>query len=268
MKMKLVSLLALSACTLCAYNPQDKTIPTDFPLRAEGEITTYLVLSSEGRYNDELGEDVPSLHLENTITYTAQAGSTLPGKETITSTSKDVEFETWLMYEGNGSPTRVSEVPAQDGLILYAFFNYTGDFPLVDGGGGGGDTPPTPTGDNYYIVGEGSFVNGTEWEPDGGVLMEVNSEPLIPNCVEYMALGVEFETGDLWKICNDKEPTHDWFAGNWETGEGSAISTGAMRQQTGGYGNIEVVTAGSYDIYLKIYNNNVNDFSIWIEASD
>lgn len=266
MKKLLITLLTLGSFALGACsNPVP--LAMDGVQNAEGDVTTYLVLSDEGRYNGEQGEKVPSLFLENTITYVASPGSTLPDKTTITSTQENVEFETWLSYDGSGSPIRHSEVPETDGMILYAFFNYTGDFPLVDGGGG--DTPPTPTGDNYYIVGEGSFVNGTEWEPDGGVLMEVNSEPLIPNCVEYMALGVEFETGDLWKICNDKEPEHDWFAGNWETGEGSAISTGAMTTVSDNFGgiNIEVVTAGSYDIYLKIFNNDVNNFSIWIQAS-
>ena len=266
MKKLFITLLALGSFALGACsNPLPPTM--DHIQNAEEDVTTYLVLSDEGRYDGKLGEKVPILFLENTITYVAKPGSALPDKTSVTSTQENVEFETWLSYDGNGSPTRHSEVPSEDGMILYAFFNYTGDFPLVDGGGGG-DIPPTPTGDNYYIVGEGSFVTGTEWEPEGGIIMDVNPKSLIPNCAEYMALGVEFETGDLWKICNDKEPEHDWFAGNWETGEGSAISTGAMKQQTGGYGNIEVVTAGSYNIYLKIYNNDVNDFGIWIEAAN
>ena len=263
MKIKLVSLLVLGACTLCACNPQDKTIPTDFPLRAEGEITTYLVLSSEGRYNGELGEDVPSLHLENTITYTAQAGSALPGKETITSTSKDVEFETWLMYEGNGSPTRVSEVPAQDGLILYAFFNYTGDFPLS--GGGGGDDPVTET--EYYVVGDGSFVTGPIWDPAGGIKMtpNPNPDPALTNLTaEYMALGIEFAKGDIWKLCSGDEVW--WGASNWEQGE-SSIAKGDMKEVPDGQGgnNVEVVTAGTYDIYLKFYDDG--GWSCWVQSS-
>lgn len=263
MKKLLITLLALGSFALGACsNPVPPTM--DGVQNAEGDVTTYLVLSDEGRYNGEQGEKVPSLFLENTITYVASPGSALPDKTTITSTQENVEFETWLSYDGSGSPTRHSEVPETDGMILYAFFNYTGGFPLVDGGGGG-DDPVTET--EYYVVGDGSFVTGPIWDPAGGIKMTPNPtpDPALTNLTaEYMALGIEFAKGDLWKLCSGDEIW--WGASNWEQGE-SSIAKGDMEEVPDGQGgnNVEVVTAGTYDIYLKFYDDG--GWSCWVQSS-
>ena len=95
---------------------------------ADTNITTYLVLSSVGKYNGESGEnfDAP-LYLENTVKYEAKAGSDLPGKNEITAPNSAATFDHWEAYEGTGFPTVYTKVPNSSGKILYAFFANSGE---------------------------------------------------------------------------------------------------------------------------------------------
>ena len=53
-------------------------------------VSTYLVLTENGLYNGEVGQDYSELFLENTIKYEAEAGSELPGKDVVTNTVNGV----------------------------------------------------------------------------------------------------------------------------------------------------------------------------------
>ena len=234
---------------------------------------TYLVLTENGLYNGEKGEDNYDLFLENVIEYEAAPGSLLPGSDVITNSVEGVTFDSWVSYNGNGVPESYTKVT--EGIeILYASWINDGTAGIggnTQGGGnegdntggdvGGGDT----TSYTWYIVGSGSFVNGAEWKPAGGIGMTENAEHPYSDA-EFMALGVTFEAGDIWKICKHDES--EWIQTGWESQAGSAIANKQMQSVSDNFGgnNISVLVSGTYDIYLKLYNNGSP--TVWIAKSN
>ena len=98
------------------------------------EVTTYLVIGENGRYNGEAGKDIASLYLEYTVEFVAKVGEPLPTATEITSTVEGSTFKYWQCYEGNGALTQYTTVPNARGKILYAYYS-----------GGSGSVTPTPT---------------------------------------------------------------------------------------------------------------------------
>lgn len=123
--------------------------------RAAAEVTTYLVLTKVGLYEGNPGETVEDKFLENTITYVAEAGSTLPGSDKITSTS-GATFDGWVSYEGTGALTKHTVVPSKNNSILYAYFT----------GGDGTPTPPDPGTITHTIHVPSGFTNYYVWNGD------------------------------------------------------------------------------------------------------
>ena len=121
---------------------------------------------------------------------------------------------------------------------------------------------PTPVEVGWYIVGEGSFVNGDAWSPAGGIKMTVNSS-YEGEGTEYMALDVEFSAKDTWKLCSTN---NEWISNGWET-ESGAIFAGDMELIDDGFGgsNVGVVVTSTYDIYFKDYENGT--YSCWISEA-
>jgi len=86
-------------------------------------VSTYLVLSSIGRYQGQAGQNVSGLFLENAVKYDAPVGSDLPGRDKVTTIeSSQGVFASWVRYDGLGAPTKYSKVPKENGAILYANF--------------------------------------------------------------------------------------------------------------------------------------------------
>lgn len=96
------------------------------PMMANAEsssVSTYLVLSSIGLYQGQRGTNYTDLFLENTIRYDAQAGSLLPTRNDIsTIASSQGVFASWVRYEKTGAPVNYTNVPNEDGAILYAYY--------------------------------------------------------------------------------------------------------------------------------------------------
>lgn len=90
---------------------------------ASENVSTYLVLSSVGLYEGNKGQDYADLYIENAIRFDAPVGTALPGKDKVTSIASSIGvFSSWVRYDGEGAPSKYSEVPNEKGAILYANF--------------------------------------------------------------------------------------------------------------------------------------------------
>ena len=249
--LKIGILSLLLSLVSCGSSPSEKEIPVFTNGDSTETVSIYLELGEGGLYKGEEGGSNEALYVNNCIEWVAAPGSELPGKDDVTNVS-GVKFTGWAYVPGHGHAQLMTEVPNYHGVVLYATF---------------GKAPSKPIGDyQWFIVGEGSFVVGPDWNASGGIGMEQNENPEYSD-QEFMALNVYFEAGDIWKIMNPH--TNQWIETGWEAnGYGSAIDTGDMESISSGYENsynIKVKTAGYYDIYLKLYNNN--DPTVWIQKS-
>jgi hypothetical protein len=252
--MKMKHLLSIAAiATSLLVSSCSNSIRSDIPTytstgESDTSVTIYLELGKGGLFNDAPGGENKALYLQNAVKWVAEPGSELPGKDVVTNTN-GVAFTGWEYVPGHGHGELMTHVPNYEGLVLYATF---------------GDAPNAPIGDyDWFIVGSGSFVTGAEWNASGGIGMEENPEHPY-SAAEYMAIGVAFEAGDTWKINNPT--TGEWIQTGWESQEGSSVYAGDMKSVEDGYGgsNIQVVTTGVYDIYLKLYDSG--DPTVWIQS--
>lgn len=134
----------------------------DLPVGSD--VTIYLDLGQIGLYNGQKGQAFESMFLENAVKLDTKVGAALPGKDVITSTS-GAEFSNWMVYEGNGAPTRYDVAPAKNNTILLA--NWSGG--SGGGGGGGGEDPEevTYTINNLptWITNDGCVIFAWVWSP-------------------------------------------------------------------------------------------------------
>jgi hypothetical protein len=262
-KMKKILMLSILLLSACQGSTISSTIDSIESSTISNEVVSsstisyaddspyfvYLCLTKIGLYNNVKGTTIPDLHLENTIKYESELANLLPGKSVITSTVANVEFVSWIHYV-SGVPESVGVMPNQRGLILTAQWSYNGTI-----------IPPTPA-YGWYIVGEGSFINGEQtWSTSTGILMTVNSD-YQGEGVEYLAINIHFNANDVFKLTDGT----DWISSGWQTDPGSALQTGAMSLVNDGSGgnNVKVVTTGYYDIYFKVFPNQT--YSCWIAA--
>ena len=118
---------------------EDPEVPPDVPptppTPAEGQLNVYLVLGPNGRYENTVGEDIPSKFLENTKLITLAYGADLPGKSVITSTVSGSTFSHWINRETTETATKTPYEKVESGEVVYV---------AVFSGGSGGNTPVTP----------------------------------------------------------------------------------------------------------------------------
>ena len=132
-------------------------------LADSSNVTTYLVLSSYGRYKGNKGEDFAApLFIENAIKYEAAPGTALPGKDDITAPDTAGDFDHWETYEGTGFPTVYDKVPNESGKILYAFYSNNGS--TIDPPPGPGPGPTPIQGERTYYLNTGG---SSLWEQAG-----------------------------------------------------------------------------------------------------
>ena len=241
--------LVLSLCG-CSGAATTQKVPTVYGNNTEGAdtVTIYLELGEGGLYKGEKGAAEPALYLDNCVKYVAEPGSPLPTKDDVTNESGDVLMK-WEFVPGHGHGEKMDVVPNYEACVLYASY--------------GKISAGNPDAE-WFIVGTGSFVDGAEWSPSGGFGMDINPEHPYSD-EEHMAVGVHFEAGDIWKICN--RDGSKWIESGWESQAGSAIANGDMKSVGNEFGgsNIEVITSGYYDIYLKLYN--AGEPTVWIQRS-
>jgi len=225
----------------------------------EGSFTTYLMMSKYGYINlgagDIFGADVDEKYYENCIIYKSAAGAELPSADMVFTTVKGSSFRGWAMYveEKGVHPQYLTKVPETNGSTLYAIFDGT------NAGGGGGDTPTGEFVDgNYYVVGNKDYSTaiskaGESWnDPSKAYKMnEISSED--PNVKKQFKASITFAKGDEWKI-----RSKDWL-GVDRIENGGAMSDGSMSVVGD---NIQVLTADTYDIYLKVYQTDYVSYYI------
>ncbi len=91
------------------------------------ENTVYLNLTEYGRFNGKAGDDIADMKLEYGYAYTALVGSALPGADVITN-SLGNKFLGWIMPSTSGGSLRVVDVvPANENVILQAWFDENGN---------------------------------------------------------------------------------------------------------------------------------------------
>ncbi len=181
-----------------------------------GQVTAYLVLGPTGLYEGKAGENVDAKFLENTITYTAAAGSVLPGKDKVTSTVTNSEFAGWITYEGTGAPVTYERMPSVAGTILYASF--TGGSGSGGASGGGSSTPSTGLAIEYTIQGlptwitdDGCMCFAWVWGGDEGNGNWKSLAYTSETSATFMA--ASNMTGMLFVRCAPGTTTPDWSLG-------------------------------------------------------
>ena len=220
-KILFVSILGLTIPFISACNNNINHVD------AAHNISVNLVLGQNGLYNGQKGQNNDELFLENYVLYEGISGEALPGKDVITSTSKDVEFTSWIIYDGEGTPKVIDELSNDiDGEILYAFYSYTGNYSDI----GGSDVPPDPpVGDLTRIY----FQDASWWNQfgastyiylwgDSGYKLEWPGEKM--NAIEFVQTGVDSEGNPIgynyWYIDIDLEK-YDSCIFSRRSGDGS-----------------------------------------------
>ncbi|MDR1697328.1 MAG: hypothetical protein LBR37_00180 [Erysipelotrichaceae bacterium] len=118
-----------------------------------------------------------------------------------------------------------------------------------------------PVPQEWYLVGVGSFLTGTEtWVAETGIALTLNDNPAVtPDLVaEYYALEVAFEVGDMWKAFEATEDRWDAIV-DTSTGLGSAFDYNmvhVMMEVDENEGNVYIDIAGTYNIYVKLWADN------------
>lgn len=195
-KILFVSILGLTIPFISACNNNINHVD------AVDNISVNLVLGQNGLYNGQKGQNDDELFLENYVLYEGISGEALPGKDVITSTSKDVEFTSWIIYDGEGTPKVIDELSNNiDGEILYAFYSYNGDY--SDIGGGGSEIPPDPPVEEMTRI---YFQDASWWNKDeastyiylwgdNGIKEEWPGEKM--NYIEFVQTGVDEDNNPI-----------------------------------------------------------------------
>ena len=234
----------------------DPSTPTD-----DEEVTTYLVIGKNGRYNGEAGSDFASLYLEYTVAFKAKPGEALPTADEVTTTVTGSTFRYWQAYDGGGALTKYEKVPNVRGKILYAYFS--GGSGEVEPGPG---PEPEPTGSITLYFEFGANMNwsspadekvylGTNNSPttfvsaakqsDGNYKATVNFSGSVSCVNAYINQG-----GDSGKYFHPTTGVKDYNKMN------SAVSIG----------KVSVVDGGTYTITMTDWDYGMPDNAEWTDG--
>ncbi len=115
--------------------------------------------------------------------------------------------------------------------------------------------PPLPpvVEEGYKIVGSGSFVNeGDAWTSASGVLLESKPDTSYP---DQVGIRISFAISDTWKIHDTREGGTVWAGYSEIEGESSLLNGTYFKAGDGD--NVEVIKAGTFDIYFKPSNSKI-----------
>ena len=243
-------ILGLSLCFLLGGCNVSQNNLNNFPLEKEISVLTYLVLGKNGLYQGQKGENIASEYLENTISYVASSGTSLPNKSLVTSEIKDVEFVSWVKYDGKGTPSIYREVPDVNYQVLYATYRYIGEINKGEGTSDGSSIvdPDDPITESiYYLVGEGEFMGeNPSWSTESNLrLTPLASDD--PNIKEQYTITLTFARNDEFKIISRENSSVNWLS-PWLEENGVNFSGGQSE-------NIVCLNPGTYNIYLKFYQD-------------
>ncbi|MBE6141881.1 MAG: hypothetical protein E7175_03485 [Erysipelotrichaceae bacterium] len=140
-------------------------------------------------------------------------------------------------------------------------------------GGSTDDSSQSGEASSWYVVGSGEFIgSGTAWSTEGGVNLIVNPTSEDPNATSEQWATVTFGVGDQWKVTDGTI----WIQMDCvEEGTNAAYAADGSKQMNrvdDGFGkyNVNVLEAGSYDIYFKTYasanTEGTTGYSIWVQA--
>lgn len=145
--------------------------------------------------------------------------------------------------------------------------NVVGQFMYIYGQWDSSYVPPVevpPEDMEYYLVGEGAFMNGgTPWDKDSGILLDYHENPVDAGINEYMALQVTFDVGDQFKFLDangEDIVITNYRDRNPQSDAQSAFYVGDMSHED----NVATVNyAGTYDLYLKV---SATSYELWVSA--
>ncbi len=115
--------------------------------------------------------------------------------------------------------------------------------------------PPLPpvVEEGYKIVGSGSFVNeGDAWTSASGVLLESKPDTTYP---DQVGIRISFAISDTWKIHDTREGGTLWAGYSAIEGDSSLLNGTYFKAGDGD--NVEVIKAGTFDIYFKPSNSKI-----------
>lgn len=115
--------------------------------------------------------------------------------------------------------------------------------------------PPLPpvVEEGYKIVGSGSFLNeGDDWTSTSGVLLESKPDTTYP---DQVGIRISFAISDTWKIHDTREGGTVWAGYSEIEGESSLLNGTYFKAGDGD--NVEVIKAGTFDIYFKPSNSKI-----------
>lgn len=210
----------------------------------QGKVTTYLVLSSVGRYKGEVGNTDAAKNLEYVVKFEADMGSPLPGKDEVTHAYGSATFESWLCYEGSGAPTVYTTVPYEANKILYANFVKNGSDPVIPTP----DPQPVP-GETYTYTLLTSFSksgNDYNWSQDDAQIFAYawndnndNKAYLmtkVDNSTFTVDLPQNYYTGILFARVSPQTATLDWGT-LWNKTSDMKIESGKFVAQIDDWGH-------------------------------
>lgn len=115
--------------------------------------------------------------------------------------------------------------------------------------------PPLPpvVEEGYKIVGSGSFLNeGDPWTSVSGVLLESKPDTSYP---DQVGIRISFAVSDAWKIHDTREGGTVWAG--YSAIEGNTSLLNGTYFKAGDGNNVEVIKAGTFDIYFKPSNSKI-----------
>ena len=132
----------------------------------DSTFKTYLMLSPFGYLSlpgAPVKGDVSDEFLENTVVWTGDSGTALPGKDTVKTTVNGATFRCWALYNEDNDDNvwfdEITTVPAVEGMALKAIFDGTdagGNSGGGSGGGGSGGGGGSTTQSGFGIMKNGS----------------------------------------------------------------------------------------------------------------
>ena len=280
----LLPLVMLTSCSLgktggMGRKSMDPVLTGNDPIptvsaSASASHVTYLMMSRYGYLNvvDEsganqkvFGQTYEEKFLEYAIKWESEPNGDLPQLKDVASTVNGATFRGWAQYNDNVYPDYLSKVPSVSGSCAYAIFDGT-DAGGNSGEGGGGSVTEKFQEGVPYVVGNKDYSTGTSkagesWnDPTKAyAITEVNTSATSGAKLEVYC-HITFSVGDIWKIRIGQD---GWLQdSNYESG--GAIEKGLMSKESDGYGgtNVKVMTAGTYVIYYKVYQDGYNSMYV------
>lgn len=120
-----------------------------------------------------------------------------------------------------------------------------------------------PQVDDAFMVGYGSFVNGSDWANNSGVQLTVQNDN--PDALEKYTATLDLAAGDCFLMHLMSTPDSQWH-GYSSIDNGCEIKTTHFEPESLGSNNIKVLKSGTYTIYYTVWKNY--SASLWFTYTE